>query len=118
MGRERSGGYADLERRGGGGTRACRGWSHVTCRCECVLWGGWEGRWGFGFVGLRGLGGGGALGEEGLLASVEVEAVAVVLVWLGFDFGGGFGRRVLKTVVGCEGAEGELFALPLEIAGV
>lgn len=80
MGRERSGGYADLERRGGGGTRACRGWSHVTCRCECVLWGGWEGRWGFGFVGLRGLGGGGALGEEGLLASVEVEAVAVVLV--------------------------------------
>ncbi|CAB4278123.1 unnamed protein product [Prunus armeniaca] len=65
---------------------------HVTCRCECVLWQGWEGRFGLGF---RVLGGGGALREEGLSAAMVVEAVAVVLVWLGF----GFGRRVLKRVV-------------------
>lgn len=107
MGRERSGGYADLGRRDGGGTRACRGWSRVTCRCECELWGGWKGKRGFGFVGWRGLGGGGALGGEG-----SWEAVGE---WLGFGVGGGFGRRVWRREVGWEGEEGELFALPLEI---
>ncbi|CAL9018032.1 unnamed protein product [Prunus brigantina] len=59
-----------------------RFYHHVTCRCECVLWRGWEG--------TLGLGGGGAFGEEGLSRRRSFWRRGVI----GGDGGGGNGDGV------------------------